>query len=165
MNDISKVKCGKCGFENILGTKKCVKCHSVLALTRKACPRCAKVNSIDAKKCTKCGYNFNSKGNGIFKNLIISTIIVLILLFFVMFDKSLAKDISFGFKIAAAFIILGTLGGSLNYASSEVVKFDAEEEIKDKTGKIKRMKLFSSLMVIIGIAIATGFIIYYYFIK
>ena len=165
MKDISKVKCGKCGFENILGAKKCSKCHSQLAHTRKGCPRCAKVNSIDAKKCVKCGYSFEKKNNNILKNLIVSVVIVLILFLFLKYDSSLSKDISIGFKIAAGFIIFGILSSTFNYASSEVVKFQAEEEITTNTAKIKRMKLFSSLMVIIGIMIAAGFLIYYYIIK
>jgi ribosomal protein L40E len=164
MNDISKVKCGKCGFENILGTKKCVKCHAVLKHTRKGCPKCAKVNSIDAKKCVKCGYNFERKGNGVLRNLFFSLGIVVILALFLMVDKSLIKDIKIGFRIAAAFIILGIINMTLTYGSKDVIKFDAEEEIKENT-HFKRKKLFSSLMIIIGIVIAAGFIIYYYFIK
>ena len=165
MNEINRVKCGKCGFYNMLGTKKCVKCHAVLAKTRKGCPKCAKVNTIDAKKCVGCGYNFEKGGNSIFKNLLISAILVLILMFFLTVDKSLAKDISIGFKIGAAFIILGILNMTLNYGKKDVVKFDAEDEIRSNTGKMKRMKLFSSLMIIIGIMIAAGFLIYFYFIK
>ena len=165
MEEINKVKCGKCGFENLLGTKKCVKCHAVLKHTRKGCPKCAKVNSIDAKKCIKCGYNFERKGNGILRNLFFSIGIVVILSIFLFLDKSLIKDIKIGFRIAAAFIVLGILNMTLTYGSQDVIKFDAEEEIKGNTGHFKRMKLFSSLMIIIGIAIAAGFLIYYYFIK
>lgn len=165
MKDISKVKCGKCGFENVLGSKTCVKCHATLKHTRKGCPKCAKVNSIDAKKCVKCGYDFSKKGNGIFKNLIISVIIVLVLALFLLFDNSLSKDISIGFKIAAGFIIVGIISSSINYASSEVIKFDAEEEMVDNVSKFKRMKLLSSLMVLIGIVLAAGFLIYYYILK
>ena len=32
MKDIEKIKCSKCGFSNVLGTKKCVKCKTKLEI-------------------------------------------------------------------------------------------------------------------------------------
>lgn len=163
MNEVNKVKCGKCGFENMLGTKKCVKCHEILKHTRKGCPKCAKVNSIDAKKCVKCGYSFENKGN-LLRNLFFSLGIMAILFIFLVIDKSLIKDIKIGFRIAAAFVIVGIVAMTLTYGSKDVIKYNAEEEIVDNS-HFKKKKMFGALMIIIGIALAAGFIIYYYFIK
>ena len=95
MKDLEKVKCSKCGFENIKGTVKCVKCHAFLSET-KSCPKCAKRNNIDAVKCSKCGYRFNkSKTISLLFNLIISILLVIVLSLMIYFKhKGMVSNIN-----------------------------------------------------------------------
>ena len=161
---IEKVKCSKCGFENIKGTKVCIKCKTPLAKT-KSCPKCAKRNKIDAVRCDKCGYKFNRKKKSIWFNLIISTLLVIVLALMVYYEHSGAvNNISNVLKILAALFIFSLLYGTINYGKSDIIKFSAEEEMMDNE-KFALLKKISNIAIIVGTVLVVGFLIYYYFIK
>ena len=161
---LAKVKCHKCGFENVKGTFRCIKCKTPLSET-KSCPKCAKRNKVDAVRCCSCGYKFNKKRRSVFFNLIVSILLVVVLALMVYFKHSGAvSNINSILKIVATLSVFGLLYGTINYGKSEVVKFSAEEEMMDNE-KFELLKKISNIAIIIGTILAVGFLIYYYFIK
>ncbi len=163
---IEKIKCPKCGFENVKGTRKCIKCKAEIRLT-KSCPKCAKRNKLDAIKCVNCGYNFNKKSNlkNLIFNLIISLILIVILSLLVYFEhKGVVNNISNIFKIVAVLFIFLLLYRTVNYGSKDINKFSAEEEILDDS-KFVLLRKISNIAIVIGTIGVTAFLIYYYFIR
>ena len=159
---LAKVKCRKCGFENVKGTFRCIKCKTPLSET-KSCPKCARRNKIDAVICSKCGYKFGKK-RSIWFNLIISIFLVIILSLMVYFKHvGTVNNISNILKILAAILICGLLYGTVNYGKNDIIKFSAEEEMIDNE-KFNLLRKISNIAIIIGTILVVGFLIYYYFI-
>ena len=76
IKDLGTIKCPKCGYDNINGSKTCGKCNSRLVLYgNKSCPRCGlKLKDTD-KKCPKCGYVLN----GGIKKLLFTLVQILVI--------------------------------------------------------------------------------------
>ncbi len=164
MKDIEKIKCHKCGFENIKGTTKCVKCHAFLSET-KSCPKCAKKNKIEAIRCSKCGYKFNVKRKSIWFNLILSILLVIVLALIVYFNHvGTFNNISNVLKIFATLFIFCLIYGTINYGKNDIIKFSAEEEFVDNE-KFNLLRKISNVAIVIGTILIVCFLIYYYFIK
>lgn len=161
--ELEKIKCSKCGFENVKGTNVCAKCKAPLVAT-KSCPKCAKKNKLDATRCVKCGYKFG-KRKSIWFNLIVSILLVLVLSFMAYYEyRGAINNINSIFKILAVIFIFALLYGTINYGKGEIIKFSAEQEMMDNE-KFDLLRKISNIAIVIGTILVVGFLIYYYFIK
>ncbi len=161
-----QIKCPKCGFMNIKGTKKCTKCHHSIDNLRKSCPKCGKINSSSVRYCTDCKYDFEKKRKSIWVNVAISSFIVIILFLLVFLGKeSLVKKFNMGLSVLAGFALFVLVIRMFFSDSKQVVNYSAEEEMQDNNNVIVKMKKISNIAIIIGGILVLGFLIYYYFIK
>lgn len=162
--EVKKVKCSKCGFENVAGTYKCIKCKTPLDKT-KSCPRCAKRNKIENKKCENCGYKFGRKRGTLLFNLVVSILLVVVLSLLVYFEHNgIVNNFNSALKVLSGLFICLLLYGTVNYGRKEINKFNAEEEFVDEE-KFHKMKKISNITIVIGTIVVVGFLIYYYFIR
>lgn len=167
MKDIKKIKCSKCGFSNVLGTKRCVKCNARLEMPTISCPKCAKINEKSVSKCVSCGYKFNGKKRGMLANLIISLVIVGVLITLVVLEHNgMVSNITKGLKVLSLLFIVYIVYSSLSYGSKEIASYESVEKdlIKDNK-KISKMKRISNIAVVIGAFIVLAILIYFYFFK
>lgn len=161
-----QVKCPKCGFMNIKGTKKCTKCHHNIDSLRKSCPKCGKINSSSVRYCVDCKYDFEKKRKSIWFNLAISSFIVIILCLLVFFGKeSIVKKFNLGLSVLAGFALFVLIIRMFFSNSKQVVNYSAEDEMSENNGIIAKMKKFSNIAIVIGAIFVLVFLIYYYFIK
>lgn len=161
-----QVKCPKCGFMNIKGTKKCTKCHHSIDSLRKSCPKCGKINSSSVRYCIDCKYDFEKKRRSIWFNIVISVFIVIVLCLLVFFGKeSIVKKFNLGLSVLAGFALFVLLIRMFFSDSKQVVNYSAEEEMQDNNDAIVKMKKISNIAIVIGGILVLGFLIYYYFIK
>lgn len=167
MKDIKKIKCSKCGFSNVLGTKKCVKCKTKLEIPTKSCPKCAKINKKDVNKCVSCGYKFNGRKRGMLANLIISLVIVGILIFLVVLEHNgVVSSITKGLKVLSLLFVVYIVYSSLSYGSKEIANYEsAEKDLIKENKKFSKMKKISNIAVVIGALIVFAILIYFYFFK
>ncbi len=167
MKDIKKIKCSKCGFSNVLGTKKCVKCNSRLELPTISCPKCAKINKNTVEKCVNCGYKFHGKKRGMLANLIISLIIVGILVVLTILEHNgVVSSITKGLKVLSLLFVVYIVYSSLSYGSKEITNYEGvEKELIKDNKKISKMKKISNIAVVLGGFIVLAIVIYFYFFK
>ena len=154
MKEVKVIKCNKCGFENVYGTKKCMKCKTALK-TDLVCPRCAKKNLSDAKHCVNCGYSFERKKGGILFNLILSILLVVSLLVVNHFDPDVFSGLTKNMKRVAVFVIIIILIATLTYGKKEINHYSAEEEMMKNS---KMMKVRKVTSIILGLITAGIFI-------
>ena len=163
MEKSSYVKCKKCGFENVVGTKKCIKCNTSFENDKKSCPRCAKRNNIFAESCINCGYNFNKRKRSVWFDLLISFFIVILFsLLVILHFNDVVEKISLAMKIIAGVAIFFIIIGTFTYGSKDIVPL-VDGAVVDNNRKFKLTKLISLLIILIGLLIVLGilaFIIY-----
>jgi hypothetical protein len=129
-----------------------------------SCPKCAKKNDVDAKKCSSCGFNLKRKRLSIFACLVISLLICLALYLCVRFGREgIIGNVKIVYYVFAVIIIADIVYTTLTYGRKEQLKFDAEEEMNDANPRLKRMKLISTISVVVMV-IAVAFIIIYKYI-
>lgn len=163
MKDIEKIKCSKCGFLNVKGSSKCAKCGNVIK-NYVSCPKCAKKNKVNAKICVNCGYKFRQKKKSLLINLVISLLIVAFLFLLLTLEfTNVVSNITKGFKFISVILIFILLYTSINYGKKEITNYTAEEELIDDNKKVKKMKTFSNIMIVIGAIIVFVFLVYYCF--
>lgn len=161
-----EIKCPKCGFINAFGTKKCYKCKEPLTHGYVSCPKCAKKNKPNATKCVSCGFNLKKKRRSLLLNLVFSILLVVFLFLCVHFDKVfLVKRVSIAFKVIVVLIMIGIIYFTLTYGKKDVLTYDAEEDMNNKNPAFNRMKLISSIAVIVGITIAAITLIIVFIVK
>ena len=164
--EVREIKCPKCGFKNAYGTKKCFKCHSRLDKGYISCPKCAKKNELDAKKCVSCGFNMKRKRLSLLACLIISIMVSLVLYLCVRYGKeSIVGNVRIVYSIIAIIIIVGVLYSTLTYGKKDQLTFDAEEEMNDINPRLKRLKLISSIAVVITVIFVALIIIFNFVLK
>lgn len=164
--EVKEIKCPKCGFNNAYGTKKCFKCHYKLSKPYVSCPKCAKKNEPNAIRCVSCGFNLKRKRLSLFACLCISILIGLVLLLCVYYkDASVLKNVKIVYYVIAGLIIASVVYKTFNYGKNDQIKLDAEEEMNDSNPRLKKMKLISSIAVIIVVAFIAVFIILKYVLK
>lgn len=164
MKDVETEKCPHCGFENVKGTLYCGKCHMSLK-AYVSCPKCAKRNPLGSTKCIGCGYNLNKKKNGLFKNLIISAILVVALCLIVYLSKvDSLKNMRIILNILVVVLIIVIFCHTISYGTKDINKFEAHEEVLD-TKKFNKMRIISSISVIVGITVALALVIYFLYFK
>ncbi len=160
------VKCPRCGFENIKGTKKCSKCKKDIDSIRKSCPKCGKINANNVKRCGNCKYDFAKKKRSIWFNLLISILIIGILCLLVYLDKEgLVKKFSLALKVLAGFSVFVIFIKFLTYGKNDIINYTAEDEILDNQKSLNIMRRWSNIAIIMGGLLVLGFLIYYYFIR
>jgi len=167
MKEVKKIKCQKCGFENILGTKQCVKCKKKLEQLTWSCPKCAKKNLIEFTSCVTCGYRYNkqkrTKKNIIF-NLFFSLLLVILLLVLLFLNKKgVVYHIHFGFKLFSCFLILCIVYSTFSYGKKDIVRYREQEKKVKEEGRIKRLKWISNVVVILGSIFIFGLLWYFLF--
>ena len=162
---LDEIKCPKCGFMNAYGSKKCYKCNTVLR-ELKSCPKCAKKNDIAAKKCVSCGFDFSKKRRSVWFSLVISVLLMVFLFVCVKLGKkSIINGVGLGFRIVAVLIICSLIYVTFTYGKKEKINYAAEEEMATKNPVFNRMKLISSIAVVIGLIAAAVFIIVKFVLK
>lgn len=154
MTDVKTIKCNRCGFENIYGTKKCLQCKTTLK-TDLVCPRCAKKNMTDSKRCVNCGYSFERKKGGIFFNLVISVLLVALLFIVNYFDSSIFSSLTKNMKRVAVVVIILIVIAILTYGRKEINHYSAEEQMMENSKMMKFRKIFS---IVLGLVTAGIFI-------
>lgn len=165
MDNMEKVKCSKCGFMNLKGTRTCSKCHTNIESYKKSCPKCGKVNSNNVKRCINCNFDFMKKRSNL-GNLIISLALVIILMLLVYFDKeNIVEKFSFVLKVFAGFMIFLLIVNTITYGSKEKINYSAEDEIIDKHKKFNNMKKKSRVAIVLGLIISAIIIVIYYFVR
>ena len=161
-----QIKCPKCGFINIKGTKKCTKCRHDIDNTRKSCPKCGKINYNNVKYCVSCKYNFEKKRKSIWFNLLISIFIVVVLCLLAFFGKeAIVEKFSLGLSVLAGFALFVLVVRMFSFGKNETINYSAEEEMQDNNKSIAKMKKLSNVAVVIGGILVFIFLIYYYFIR
>lgn len=163
MEKAELIKCPRCGFKNIKGTKKCTKCRTNIDTLRKSCPKCGKINPSDIKRCVTCKFDFTKKARSIWGNLIISGLLVVVLCALVFFGKeSVVEKFDFGLRVLAGFLVFVLIIKTFTYGEKHKINYSAEEELVDGNKGLNAMKAWSNLIVIIGFIFVLGFLIYYY---
>ena len=163
MDNMEKVKCSKCGFMNLKGTRTCSKCHTNIESYKKSCPKCGKVNSNNVKRCVNCNFDFMKKRSN-FGSFIISLGLVIILMVLVYFDKeSIVEKFSFALKVLAGFMVFLLIVNTITYGSKEKINYSAEDEMIDKHKKLNNMKKRSKAAIFVGIIISAIILVIYYF--
>lgn len=158
------IKCFKCGFMNVKGSKKCGRCGTLLKVETKSCPRCAKKNKKEVKKCVNCGYRFKTNKRMITTNFFISLFIVVFLSILLALELTgIVKNIDIGFKILAVVIIIVIFYTTLNYGSKNIIDYSNKVDIKLDTEKFIKMRRFSNISIIVG-GIIVGIILIYFFV-
>ena len=164
--EVKEIKCPKCGFKNAYGTKKCFKCHNRLEKGYISCPKCAKKNVVNAKRCDSCGFNFKRKRLSLLACLIISVLVSLVLYMCVRFGKEeIIGNVKIVYYIIAIVVIIGVLYSTFTYGKKEQLVFDAEKEMTDNNPRLKRLKLISSIAVVITVIFVGLFIIFNFILK
>ena len=164
--EVREIKCPKCGFKNAYGTKKCFKCHCRLEKGYISCPKCAKKNSLDAKRCVSCGFNLKRKRLSLFACLVISILVSLALYLCVRYGREeVVGNVKIVYYIIAVIILVSVLYSTLTYGRKNQLSFDAEEEMADNNPRLKRLKLISSIAVVIMVTSIALFIIFKYILK
>jgi len=159
--DVKKVKCSKCGFENIYGTKYCYRCHEALK-GMISCPRCAKKNEEEAKKCSRCGYSFTRKKKSILFYLGMAILLVGVLFVFLALGYTgVIKKVKTAFRVASILMVILIFLVTFNYGKKDIVSYEMEEKVKNST--LLFLKKISNIAVIIGFVLAFIFICFYYF--
>ena len=158
MNDKmeTRIKCPQCGFMNAGGTKVCYKCHARIVPESITCPRCAKKNDFGTTKCVSCGFDFTKKrrslGVHLLINLLFSIALMLVLYFCIQRgEDELVDNFGIAFRVVAVLIIVGVLYATIVHGRKEALKYDAEEEMNDKNPRLQKLKLISSIAVVIGV--------------
>ena len=160
------IKCPKCGFNNIIGTRKCSKCKTHIDDNRKVCPKCGKVNFAKVKKCTTCKFDFTKKRRTVWANLVISLLIIIILSLLVFFGKEgIVEKFSFGLRVIAGFGIFVLFVQKFTFGSEDTINYSAEEEMFDDRKGFAIMKRWSNRAIFIGAILVFLFLVYYYFIR
>lgn len=163
MDNVKQIKCPKCGFLNMKGTRTCSKCHTNIDSYRKSCPKCGKINANNVKRCVSCKYNFMKKRKSIWFYLIISLIFMVVLFLLVYFCKDgFYKKFNLVLKVFSGFMILAILVNTLTYGSKDKINYTAEDEMLYDYKKFNGMKRFSSIAIIVGGILAIIYLIYYY---
>ncbi len=166
MQNLKKVKCPKCKFENIAGAKKCAKCRTKLDDGKKSCPKCAKINSDNVKRCVSCGFNFTKRRRTLLENAIVSVVIVVLLICLVTFgDNVLLEKYNIAIKAIFGFLIFVIIVKTFTYGENEKISYSAEEEILEEYRKFGSAKKTGNILILVGAILVILFLIYYYLIR
>lgn len=156
-----KIKCPKCGFLNLVGTKKCSKCGTLL--DKKSCPKCGTYNNKDAKVCTHCHFNFEKKQRGILFYLILTILFVLVLFVLDYFGR---KYFTFKtlFILKTCAVVIFLVCYFLLFSSRQIANTDynIENEIPDNV-KIRQLKKKGKIGIVVGIVLVIGILLYFLF--